>query len=385
MNNRVCIIWLVISLSVFSSCRGQGIGEASSATNQIVGGGCDGCEIMYIGMPEVMNAIDTSAGWKEAGQKLVVRGTVYRLNGKTPASGVVIYYWQTDHRGYYSPNERLDRRAVRHGHIRGWVKTDAVGKYAIYTVRPAAYPNREIPAHIHTSIKEPGIANEYYIDEFVFDDDPLLTTAERKKLERRGGSGVLRLQAESGAQVAEHDIILGLNVPNYPSKQENGLTSGLPIGEDSPSFTPFHAWGPDNGSIACPVCKYGKNYGILYFVGNHPDWPEIQKWLIFLEKESERMSGKLKVYFIYGNKQKYSKAGRSKELEAIGENLGIQHLAITFVPSLQDQQSEVHLNSINPDISNTFVIYKNRAIIDKYTDLRPTSLNFGLLFTKIRL
>ncbi len=50
-----------------------------------------------------------------------------------------------------------------------------------------------IPAHIHTSIKEPNIDNEYYIDEFVFDDDKLLTGAKRKALENRGGSGVLRV------------------------------------------------------------------------------------------------------------------------------------------------------------------------------------------------
>ena len=34
------------------------------------------------------------------------------------------------------------------------------------------------------------IENEYYIDEFVFDDDVLLTGAKRKALENRGGSGV---------------------------------------------------------------------------------------------------------------------------------------------------------------------------------------------------
>ncbi|MCE7063844.1 hypothetical protein [Dyadobacter sp. CY326] len=255
---------------------------------------------------------------------------------------------------------------------------------AIYTIKPGAYPNEFIPAHIHTSIKEPGIANEYYIDEFVFDDDPLLTTAERKKLERRGGSGILRLQEQSGIQVAEHDIVLGLNVPNYPSNLGERNESGLPIGEESPSFTPFHAWGPDKGSTACPVCKYGKNYGILYFVGNSPDWPEIKKWLKFLEHESGRLAENLKVYFVYGNAQHYSAANRNQELDALGRSQGIRHLAITFVPSLGDQESEVHLNQINPKITNTFVIYKNRIIIDRYTDLRPTEQNLKRLFTKIR-
>ena len=42
--------------------------------------------------------------------------------------------------------------------------------------------------HIHISIREPEIKNEYYIDELVFDDDPLLTTAKRAALENRGGT-----------------------------------------------------------------------------------------------------------------------------------------------------------------------------------------------------
>lgn len=339
---------------------------------------------MYIGMPDLINEIDTSAGWNEAGEKLVITGKVYHIDGKTPAHNVLIYYWQTDHKGYYSPSQGLDKRALRHGHIRGWVKTDSAGSYAIYTIKPAAYPNETIPAHIHTSIKEPGIANEYYIDEFIFDDDPLLTTAERKKLERRGGSGILRLQEQSGTLVAEHDIILGLHIPNYPSSPGKLQESGLSIGEKSPSFSPFHAWGPDKGSTACPVCKYGKNYGILYFVGNNPNWPEIKKWLTFLEQQSDRLNDKMKVYFVYGNKQKYTAASRLQELEALGRSHGIRKMAITFVPSLGDQESEVHLNQIDPNITNTFIIYKNRIIIDKYTDLRPTEQNLKRLFTKIR-
>ncbi|MCF2489037.1 intradiol ring-cleavage dioxygenase [Dyadobacter sp. CY347] len=384
MKYFICVAWLALSSATIPSCQGQSLLKPSSMPGQIVGGGCDGCEVMYVGMPKLINKVDTSAGWTEAGEKLVITGKVYHIDGTTPAPNVVIYYWQTDNNGYYSPNQTLDRRALRHGHIRGWVKTDAAGSYAIYTIKPAAYPNESIPAHIHTSIKEPGIANEYYIDEFVFDDDPLLTAAERKKAERRGGSGVLRLQEHSGIQAAEHDIILGLKIPNYPSTPGKLQESGLSIGEESPSFTPFHVWGPDKGSTACPVCKYGKNYGILYFVGNSPGWREIKKWLNFLELESRQSADKLKVYFVYGNEKNYSAASRKRELEALGKSLDIRYLAITFVPSLGDHESDVYLNNINPKINNTFIIYKNRIIIDTYTDIRPTGQNLKRLFTKIR-
>lgn len=55
---------------------------------------------MYDGMTQGLDATDTSAGWTEKGQKLVVTGTVYRLDGKIPAPNVVIYYWHTDSEGF---------------------------------------------------------------------------------------------------------------------------------------------------------------------------------------------------------------------------------------------------------------------------------------------
>ncbi len=254
-----------------------------AASSSIVGGGCDGCELMYIGMPENILSTDTSAGWWEPGQQLLVSGTVLQVDGRTPAPNVVVYYWQTDNAGYYSPGKTQPEGTRRHGHIRGWVKSDSAGHYSIYTIRPAPYPKESIPAHIHLSIKEPDIANEYYVDELVFDDDLLLTGAKRKAPENRGGSGILRIKEEGRLQIAEHNIILGLHIPGYPKKPPANL-SGLEIGLDQPSFMPYHSYGPDKGSRACPVCKYGRYKGILYFVGNNPDWMEIKKWLaLFLE------------------------------------------------------------------------------------------------------
>jgi protocatechuate 3,4-dioxygenase beta subunit len=274
-------------MSTLSNCLGQTSPKKNQTKimtyhQKLVGGGCDGCELMYVGMPENIKSIDTSAGWTEYGQKLLITGKVYKLGGKTPAPNVIIYYWQTDNNGYYSPKEGMEEKAKRHGHIRGWVKSDENGNYAIYTIRPAPYPNEITPAHIHLSIKEPNIDEEYYIDEFVFDDDVLLTGKKRKANENRGGSGVLRVLIDKDMQIAEHNIILGLNIPNYPLENPTKLNSGLEIGEDNPSFTPFHAFGPDKGTKTCPVCKYGRYHGIVYFVGNHPNWEHIKKWLSFL-------------------------------------------------------------------------------------------------------
>lgn len=190
----------------------RNIPKSDDSKEVIVGGGCDGCEIMYEGMPKDLKAIDTSEGWQEAGQKLIVNGTVFKQDGKTKAPNVVIYYWQTDHKGLYAKTKTEN---TIHGHLRGWLKSDVNGKYEIYTVRPASYPNSTIPAHIHFSIKEPNL-NEYYIEDLLFENDTLLTDAERQKLEQRGGNGIALPVTVNGIQYVKRNIILGKNIPDYP-------------------------------------------------------------------------------------------------------------------------------------------------------------------------
>ncbi|HET6994702.1 MAG TPA: hypothetical protein VFI06_06955, partial [Chitinophagaceae bacterium] len=64
---------------------------------------------------------------------------------------------------------------------------------------------------------EPG-KTEYWIDEFVFDDDPLLPEKERTKANAVGGNGVLKTTMNNGMLRARRDITLGLNVENYPKQ-----------------------------------------------------------------------------------------------------------------------------------------------------------------------
>ncbi len=205
-----CLLFIVLGCSEKTS---RNIQANEQQKKVIVGGGCDGCEIMFQGMPKDLTAIDTSAGWNESGQKLVVEGSVFKRDGKTRASDVIIYYWQTDNEGLYS--KTADESTV-HGHLRGWLKTDRQGNFKIYTVRPVPYPKSTIPAHIHFSIKEPNIADEYYIDDLLFDDDKFLTDSERNRLEERGGNGIGKIQTLNNLQYIRRDIILGLNIPNYP-------------------------------------------------------------------------------------------------------------------------------------------------------------------------
>ncbi|QQS29800.1 MAG: intradiol ring-cleavage dioxygenase [Sphingobacteriales bacterium] len=218
-------IGLIASLfNVLLSCNGQAnekmpIKQESASTPKIkVGGRCEDCKLINIGMPEDIASTDTSSGWQETGQKLLVSGVVFKKDGRTPADNVIIYYWQTDNNGFYSPMEGLDEQAKQHGHIRGWMKTDELGRYALYTIRPTPYPKTENPSHIHLLVKEPDIDNEYYIDDIMFDDDAFLTENFRNRLEKRGGNGIVKVGFENEMQIAKRDIILGYNIPDYPEK-----------------------------------------------------------------------------------------------------------------------------------------------------------------------
>lgn len=210
-------------LTLFAACTSRNHIESQSPVSQtsmrtLPAGGCEGCELMFTDMPTSLLSSDTSDGWFEEGQKLIISGKVLHPDKKTPAKGVIIYYYHTDQKGYYDPGDKTDAGSRRHGRLRGWVETDAEGNYAIYTSRPAQYPSNNAEAHIHVIIKEPDLNIPYWIDAWVFDDDPLLSPAIRKRLENRGGSGIMKTELIDGIQVAKQDIILGLNVPGYPEK-----------------------------------------------------------------------------------------------------------------------------------------------------------------------
>ncbi|MBN8824354.1 MAG: intradiol ring-cleavage dioxygenase [Spirosoma sp.] len=185
------------------------------------GGPCEGCEAIYES-PVPFDKLDMLAKLPDAtwnGKKpLAINGIVYKADGKTPAPGVILYVYHTDETGHYTAKESAKGWEKRHGSIRGWMRTNAKGEYKFVTLRPAPYPGHTDPAHIHITIKEPTL-NEYYIDEYLFDDDPLLTADKRAKLENRGGSGILKLKDVGTMYKAERNIYLGKNIPNYPSNQ----------------------------------------------------------------------------------------------------------------------------------------------------------------------
>jgi protocatechuate 3,4-dioxygenase beta subunit len=186
----------------------------SKKTDRVVGSACEDCDLMFEGMPENPSWQTTIAGPDEPGEQLIISGTMFKKDSKTPAPGVILYVYHTDNKGLYSPAPK-QTAAKRHGHLRGWVKSDEKGRYEFKTIRPSSYPNSHNPQHIHPIIKEPGLTL-YWIDEFLFKDDPLLSEQEKTRNEGRGSNGVIELKKnEKGFWIGKRDIILGMNIPNY--------------------------------------------------------------------------------------------------------------------------------------------------------------------------
>lgn len=122
----------------------------------------------------------------EPGEKLIISGTVYFPDGKTPAKDVIVYVYHTNNRGIYPKKGDENGHGKYHGYLRGWMKTDANGKYEFETIRPAPYETHAgEPAHIHYTIEHPNYS-EYWLTGLWFSDDPRVTSY-LDKIERDGG------------------------------------------------------------------------------------------------------------------------------------------------------------------------------------------------------
>lgn len=63
-------------------------------------------------------------------------------------------------------------------------------------------------------------------------------------------------------------------------------------------------------------------------------------------------------------------------MERIGRELTLETIALTYLPSLEDIESDVYLNKINPTVENTIIMYRRSKIIQKYIHLKTTIESF---------
>ncbi|NNC49322.1 MAG: hypothetical protein HKO01_02170 [Flaviramulus sp.] len=156
-----------------------------------------------------LNNVDTIPDYASKSNKLKIIGTIYENDGVTPAKNVLLFIHQTDENGNFELKRQNKKRYVHH---RGWVKTDADGRYTFYTFVPGSYIYGKELKQILPIIKEPG-KPEQKIETFVFDDDPLLKDECRERIEQTNPNRILKLDKKEGLFVAQRDIILGKEQP----------------------------------------------------------------------------------------------------------------------------------------------------------------------------
>ena len=117
---------------------------------------CEGCEAIDERDPATLSASAILAGPEEPGERMRLSGRVFAVDGITPVQGAVIYAHHTNIDGLYANGGDESEWSRRNGRLRGWVKTDAEGRYAFDTIKPAPYPDLTGPAHVHLYIQEPG-------------------------------------------------------------------------------------------------------------------------------------------------------------------------------------------------------------------------------------
>ena len=98
----------------------------------------------------------------EPGVPIVISGTLVAPDGKTPAGGVTVYAYQTDAKGQYRRSQQAGENGENEPRLRGWVKTDDKGHFEFATIRPAPYPSRNVPAHLHLQLWGAGFPRQWF-------------------------------------------------------------------------------------------------------------------------------------------------------------------------------------------------------------------------------
>ena len=165
-------------------------------------------ECYFINMPESLESTMIIPTTGETADDLIISGTIFKADGKTPYPGIILYAYHTDSKGYYSKSGKETGIQKWHGKLHGWCKTDSAGRYTIKTIRPAPYPNNSIPAHIHSALKMPD-NSMIYINDFVFKDDPFVDEKYKISFEREvGGTGIMELTKKDNKWYGFRNIIL---------------------------------------------------------------------------------------------------------------------------------------------------------------------------------
>ena len=171
MKNLLIFSCIICFYNVFSPISAQAKSTASIKESPI-----------YDRDESQLLSTDTIPDFRSKTNKLKLTGVIYESDGVTPAKDVIMFIEQPNEDGGFDLRNEGDNRYVFH---RSWVKTDEDGRYTFYTFVPGNDRRYNQLQQIFPIIKESS-KPEYMLESFLFDEDPLLSKACRKKITKRG-------------------------------------------------------------------------------------------------------------------------------------------------------------------------------------------------------
>ena len=149
--------------------------------------------------PRLPSRIQIAAN-SEPGERLILSGHALGSDGR-PLAGVEIYAYHTGADGLYRRDRYTPEWPSKPPRLQGTLRTATDGSYEIDTIKPAAYPSRNNPAHIHFKLRASGFPEQG--ETIWFEGDPLLTAQQK-------AAYVVRLRRDSdGVLRGTHDFHLG--------------------------------------------------------------------------------------------------------------------------------------------------------------------------------
>lgn len=140
----------------------------------------------------------------EPGKKLIIKGKVLLADG-SPVAGARIWVFQTDADGYYKKSGNEQDLGWREARISEVFAAGPEGEFQIHTIRPAGYPDRPSPEHIHFRISTPQIEEQEHT--IFFTDDERVTDYFRGSIQRDDRLYLVDLKMNDQLLVGEFNLV----------------------------------------------------------------------------------------------------------------------------------------------------------------------------------
>lgn len=161
--------------------------------------------------------------------------------------------------------------------------------------------------------------------------------------------------------------ILALSLPAL-TLSEGGLQSGLAKGATVVPFFPKHVAGPDKGTKACPVCKYGYMPGVQVWINadNAGNTANLAKGL---ERELNVLGlKKVRAFVVFFNPQGKTPDEFGDWVGKLGAQLQLKKVALAYLQEPDDEAIKAYKINTDAQVRNTIFVYRNRKVTEKFVN-----------------